>query len=46
MKLFYFCYHANYQTHAGEFWTWSRDRIQEIILKEHPNATDIHIWLA
>lgn len=46
MKLYYFCYHANFETHQGEYWTWSKDRIREIVLEKHPQATDIVIWVA
>jgi hypothetical protein len=46
MKLFYFCYHANYQTHSGEFWAASRYEVEKMILRVHTKATDIHIWLS
>jgi hypothetical protein len=46
MKLFYFNYHADYKNQAGEFWASSRARVQEMILRVHPHATAIHIWLA
>ena len=46
MKLFYFNYHAEYKNQAGEFWASSRARVQEMILRVHPHATAIHIWLA
>jgi hypothetical protein len=46
MKLFYFNYHANCETQAGEFYASSRERVQEMILRVHPHATAIHIWLA
>jgi hypothetical protein len=46
MKLFYFNYHAEYKNQAGEFWASSRERVQEMIMRVHPTATGIHIWLA
>lgn len=46
MKLFYFCYHANYETHQHEIWAASRYNVEKMILKVHPQATDIHIWAA
>lgn len=46
MKLFYFNYHADYRTQAGELWAASRDRVQEMILRVHPTATSIYIWTA
>ena len=45
MKLFYFNYHANYKTQAGEFWAASRYNVEKMILKAHPTATAIDIWV-
>jgi hypothetical protein len=44
MRLYNFCFYVDGIIQAGEFWTWSKDRMKEIILSNHPKATEISIW--
>ena len=45
MKRFHFNYFANHQRHNGEFWALSRYDVERMILKSHPKATEIDIWI-
>jgi hypothetical protein len=45
MKHFHFCYFADYALHTGSFWAGSRGDIEKMIIKHHPKADDIHIWI-
>ena len=44
MKLFHFSYFANNELQGGELMAASKRYVEKMILRVHPDATNIHIW--